>query len=119
MDYESSNKCCCNSATRHAKLPADDVSNELISEDKIDYAIKVIDGSPQASSYVSTRGRPTIRKRAHAETSLVSGSEMDGGDTEAHSESVTTAGGGRRKRRQTVASTAQTPGRYNLRRHKT
>ncbi|GJU84961.1 crowded nuclei 2-like protein [Tanacetum coccineum] len=65
------------------------------------------------------KGRPTTRKRAHAETSLVSGSEMDGGDTEAHSGSVTTVGGGRRKRQQTVASTAQTPGRYNLRRHKT
>nr|GFA46664.1 protein crowded nuclei 2-like [Tanacetum cinerariifolium] len=79
----------------------------------------VNDGSPQASSYVSTRGRPTTRKRAHAETSLVSGSEMDGGDTEAHSGSVTAVGGERRKRQQTVASTAQTPGRYNLRRHKT
>lgn len=100
-------------------VPADDVSIELISEDKIDDSVNINDGSPQASSYVSTRGRPTTRKRAHAETSLVSGSEMDGGDTEAHSESVTTAGGRRRKRQQTVASTAQTPGRYNLRRHKT
>ncbi|PWA76627.1 succinyl-CoA ligase, alpha subunit [Artemisia annua] len=61
----------------------------------------------------------TIRKRAHAETSLVSGSEMDGGDTEAHFESVTTAGGGHRKRQQAVASVPQTPGWYNLRRHKT
>nr|GEZ95948.1 protein crowded nuclei 2 [Tanacetum cinerariifolium] len=89
--------------SRSAKaVPADDVSIEIISEDKIDDSVNVNDGSPQASSYVSTR---------------VSGSEMDGGDTEAHSGSVTTVGGERRKRQQTVASTAQTPGRYNLRRH--
>ncbi|KAI3763908.1 hypothetical protein L2E82_13906 [Cichorium intybus] len=68
-------------------------------------------------------GKTSRRKRAHAETSLVSGSEMDGGGSEVQSESVTTGGGGgRRKRRQTVAPAAvQTPGgsRYNLRRHKT
>ncbi|XP_076908126.1 nuclear matrix constituent protein 1-like [Bidens hawaiensis] len=67
---------------------------------------------------------PSTRKRAYAETSFVSGSEMDGGESEVHSESVTTAGGGRgrRKRRQTVvAQPPPTPGegRYNLRRHKT
>ncbi|KAI3796209.1 hypothetical protein L1987_38875 [Smallanthus sonchifolius] len=63
----------------------------------------------------------STRKRAHAETSLVSGSEMDG-ESEVHSESVTTGGGGgRRKRRHTFAPLPQTPGesRYNLRRHKT
>lgn len=68
-------------------------------------------------------GKTSRRKRAHAETSLVSGSELDGGGSEVQSESVTTGGGGgRRKRRQTVAPAAvQTPGgsRYNLRRPKT
>ncbi|GKA65164.1 crowded nuclei 2-like protein [Tanacetum coccineum] len=84
--------------SRSAKaVPADDVSIKIISEDKMHDSVNVNDGSPQASSYVSTRGRPTTRKRAHADTSLVSGSEMDGGDTEAHSGSVTTVGGGRRK----------------------
>ncbi|KAI7725599.1 hypothetical protein M8C21_033261 [Ambrosia artemisiifolia] len=74
---------------------------------------------PVAEENSEKVGRPSTRKRAHAETSLVTGSEMDG-ESEVQSESVTTGGGGRRKRRQTVAPPPPTPGesRYNLRRHK-
>ncbi|KAJ0683310.1 putative protein crowded nuclei [Helianthus annuus] len=77
---------------------------------------------PVAEESFEKVARPATRKRTHAETSLVSGSEMDG-ESEVRSESVTTgAGGGRRKRRQTVAVAPPppTPGesRYNLRRHK-
>lgn len=77
--------------------------------------------SPRASSYAERRTGPTTRKRAHDQTSLVSGSEMDGGggESEVQSESVTTGGGGgRRKRRQTVAP-PPSENRYNLRRPKT
>ncbi|CAH1416849.1 unnamed protein product [Lactuca virosa] len=88
------------------------VEEDVLTEfDQNDDSVKVNEESGSASR----------RKRSHPETSLVSGSEMDGGDSEVQSESVVT--GGRRKRRQTVAPVAvQTPGggsRYNLRRHKT
>ncbi|KAJ0837990.1 putative protein crowded nuclei [Helianthus annuus] len=64
---------------------------------------------PVAEESFEKVARPATRKRAHAETSLVSGSEMDG-ESEVRSESVTTGGGGgRRKRRQTVCGCSATP----------
>lgn len=61
----------------------------------------------------------TARKRPRAQTSHISESEQDVGDSEACSGSVTTASR-RRKTQQTVASGSQTPGgeRYNLRSRK-
>lgn len=84
-------------------------------------ARKSITVEPVAEETSEKTAGTITRKRVHAETSLVSGSEMDG-ESEVHSESVTTGGGGgRRKRRQTIAPLPQTSGgsRYNLRRHKT
>ncbi|KAK1425604.1 hypothetical protein QVD17_20958 [Tagetes erecta] len=83
-------------------------------------ARKSVTVEPVAEETSEKAAGTITRKRVHAETSLVSESEMDG-EGEVHSESVTTGGGGRRKRRQTIAQPPQTPGgsRYNLRRHKT
>ncbi|XP_071735670.1 nuclear matrix constituent protein 1-like [Rutidosis leptorrhynchoides] len=91
----------------------EDVSVE---PDKRDDSVNVNGERSRASSYVEKSVGPSTRKRTHTQTSLISGSEMDGGESEVHSGSVTTAGG-RRKRRQIVAPSMQTPGgsRYNLR----
>ncbi|KAJ4835172.1 hypothetical protein Tsubulata_033842 [Turnera subulata] len=64
------------------------------------------------SSHIEKTASKRKRQRAPTE------SEQDGGDSEGHSDSVTTVG--RRKRQQKAASVMPSPGqtRYNLRRHK-
>ncbi|KAL2347358.1 hypothetical protein Fmac_001358 [Flemingia macrophylla] len=80
----------------------------------------VKEDSREDSSYIEKAIGNTGRKRQRAETSrvTVTESEQNAGDSEGHSDSITTAAC--RKKRQTVAPLAQATGqkRYNLRRHK-
>ncbi|PKI55942.1 hypothetical protein CRG98_023674 [Punica granatum] len=97
----------------------DDLPPELKHNDEVQPDDDVTNQDSPRAENASRNGR---RKRQHAESSRMTGSEMHAADSEGPSDSVTVGGGGRKKRRHTAVapSAVQTPGqtRYNLRRHR-